>query len=256
MHEPCRLPLGTRRRKQQWTRRHNPHGRRTQSPRRASVAAPQRNGAKYAGHASCPGGPQAVHGQGARAGHGHGSRPAAPQPPAPPRPDADTRRLGRRRPFRRSVMPFHRHRALILLVIGDRVALAVTENQFASRSRSGFPGQAVGDDRWFPFLYPAVGQGFQQGRQSRLQLPRSPAHGGSISISKASTRRSTPHISGFSSSANAKVGPHQRDGVRLVRSLAAAGWDRRRLGDHLSALTAANKVKITAGLGGFSPTPQ
>jgi hypothetical protein len=146
---------------------------------------------------------------------------------------------------------------LILLVIGDRVALAVTENQFADQfQKQGFPVKPSVTIEGFPFLTQLLGKDFNKVDISASNVPVPLPTGGSISISSVHATINGLHISGFSSSANAKVDHITATAFVSFGALAAAGGIGGGSGITVTP-DGANKVKITAGLGGiFSDTEE
>jgi hypothetical protein len=146
---------------------------------------------------------------------------------------------------------------LILLVIGDRVALAVTENQFADQfQKQGFPVKPSVTIEGFPFLTQLLGKDFKKVDISASNVPVPLPTGGSISISSVHATIDGLHISGFSSSANAKVDHITATAFVSFGALAAAGGIGGGSGITVTP-DGANKVKITAGLGGvFSDTEE
>jgi hypothetical protein len=146
---------------------------------------------------------------------------------------------------------------LILLVIGDRVALAVTENQFADQfQKQGFPVKPSVTIEGFPFLTQLLGKDFNKVDISASNVPVPLPTGGSISISSVHATINGLHISGFSSSANAKVDHINATAFVSFGALAAAGGIGGGSGITVTP-DGANKVKITAGLGGiFSDTEE
>ena len=146
---------------------------------------------------------------------------------------------------------------LILLVIGDRVALAVTENQFADQfQKQGFPVKPSVTIEGFPFLTQLLGKDFNKVDISASNVPVPLPTGGSISISSVHATINGLHISGYSSSANAKVDHITATAFVSFGALAAAGGIGGGSGITVTP-DGANKVKITAGLGGiFSDTEE
>ncbi len=136
---------------------------------------------------------------------------------------------------------------LILLVIGDRVALAVTENQFADQfQKQGFPVKPSVTIEGFPFLTQLLGKDFNKVDISASNVPVPLPTGGSISISSVHATINGLHISGFSSSANAKVDHITATAFVSFGALAAAGGIGGGSGITVTP-DGANKVKITRG---------
>jgi hypothetical protein len=189
--------------------------------------------------------------------------PQSPQPPQPgaqwgppPSQQSRPRRAPRRRRVRRSVMAtFIVVVVLILLVIGDRVAAAITENAFASQFQSqGVPVKPSVSIEGFPFLTQLAAKDFKQVDISASNIPVNLPTGGSLSITSVHATVTGLHISGYSSSANAKVDHITATAFVSFGSLAAAGS----LGGTGVTLTQAgpNTVKITAGIAGLSDTEE
>ena len=184
--------------------------------------------------------------------------PQSPQPPqaggqwGPAQQQPGRRRAPRRRRMRRSVMvTFTIVVTVILLVIIDRVANAVTENAFASNFQSqGVPVKPSVDIQGFPFLTQLAAKDFNQVDISASNIPVNLPTGGTLSITSVHGTINGLHISGYSSSANAKVDHITATAFVSFGSLAAAGS----LGGTGVTLTQAgpNTVKITAGLGGIA----
>jgi len=144
---------------------------------------------------------------------------------------------------------------LILLVIGDRVAAAVTENAFASQFQSqGVPVKPAVNIEGFPFLTQLAAKDFNKIDISASNIPVNLPTGGTLSITSVHATVNGLHISGYSSSANAKVDHISATAFVSFGSLAAAGS----LGGTGVTLTQAgpNTVKITAGVAGLSDTEE
>jgi hypothetical protein len=189
-------------------------------------------------------------------GANQGQWPAQPlaQPPTRGR---GPRRRGPKRRVRRSVMAlFTVIVLLILLVIGDRVALAITDNAFADQFKSqGLPVKPSVSIKGFPFLTQLAAKDFNEVDISASNIPVAlPDNGGTLSITSANATVKGLHISGYSSSANAKVDQINATVFISFGALAAAGS----LGGTGVTLTQAgpNTVKITAGIAGLSDTEQ
>jgi LmeA-like phospholipid-binding len=187
-----------------------------------------------------------------------------PQSPQPPQPGAQwgqapsprMRRGQRRRRTRRWVMAVFTVVVLvILLVIGDRVANAITENAFASQfQKQGVPVKPSVDITGFPFLTQLAAKDFNKVDISASNIPVNLPTGGTLSITSVNATINGLHISGYSSSANAKVDHISATAFISFGSLAAAGS----LGGTGVTLTQAgpNTVKITAGVAGLSDTEE
>ncbi|HEY1820314.1 MAG TPA: LmeA family phospholipid-binding protein [Trebonia sp.] len=176
---------------------------------------------------------------------------AQPQPPAdqPPR----TRRRQRKRRVRRSFMAlFTVIVILILLVIADRVALAVTENDMAnSFTQNGFPVKPSVSIEGFPFLTQLAGKDFNKVDISASNVPAGP-----VTITSVNATITGMHISGFSSSASARVDKLTANAFISFGALAAAGGVGSGTGITVTP-AGPNTVKITAGVSGiFSDTEE
>ena len=183
---------------------------------------------------------------------GQGPWPPA-QPPAQPPVSARSRRRGRKRRVRRSVMAlFTIIVILILLVIGDRVALAVTENDMASQFQSnGLPVKPSVTIEGFPFLTQLAAKDFNKVDISASNVPAGP-----VTITSVNATINGLHISSYSSTASAKVDHMTATAFISFGALAAAGGVGGGTGITVTP-DGANKVKITAGLGGvFTDTEE
>jgi LmeA-like phospholipid-binding len=160
--------------------------------------------------------------------------------------------------MRRSVMAlFTVIVVLIVLVIGDRVACAITENQFADQfQKQGFPVKPSVTIEGFPFLTQLAAKDFHKVDISASNVPVPLPTGGNITISSVHATINGLHISGYSSSANAKVDQITASAFVSFGALAAAGG----IGDGTGITVkpdGTDKVKITAGIGGiFSDTEE
>jgi hypothetical protein len=140
---------------------------------------------------------------------------------------------------------------LILLVIGDRVALAVTENDMASQFRaSGLPVKPSVTIEGFPFLTQLAAKDFNKVDISASNVPAGP-----VTINSIHATINGLHISSYSSTASAKVDHMTATAFISLGALAAAGGVGGGTGITVTP-DGANKVKITAGLGGFSDTEE
>jgi hypothetical protein len=183
---------------------------------------------------------------------GQGPWPPA-QPPAQPPASPRSRRRGRKRRVRRSVMAlFTVIVLLILLVIGDRVALAVTENDMASQFQAnGLPVKPSVTIEGFPFLTQLAAKDFNKVDISASNVPAGP-----VTINSIHATINGLHISSYSSTASAKVDHMTATAFVSFGALAAAGGVGGGSGITVTP-DGTNKVKITAGLGGvFSDTEQ
>ncbi|MGH3299459.1 MAG: LmeA family phospholipid-binding protein, partial [Trebonia sp.] len=175
------------------------------------------------------------------------------QPPAQPPVSSRSRRRGRKRRVRRSVMAlFTVIVILILLVIGDRVALAVTENDMASQFQSnGLPVKPSVSIEGFPFLTQLAAKDFNKVDISASNVPAGP-----VTITSVHATIDGLHISSYSSTASAKVDHMTATAFISFGALAAAGGVGGGTGITVTP-DGASKVKITAGLGGvFSDTEE
>jgi hypothetical protein len=176
------------------------------------------------------------------------------QPPVqPPAPGAGFRRRGRKRKVRRSVMAlFAVIVILILLVIGDRVALAVTENQFAGQfQKQGFPAKPSVSIDGFPFLTQLAAKDFNKVNISANNVPAGP-----VTITSIHATINGMHISSFSSSASAKVDKLNANAFISFGALAAAGGLGGGTGITMTP-DGTDKLKISAGIGGvFTDTEE
>jgi hypothetical protein len=175
------------------------------------------------------------------------------QPPAQPPVSPRARRRGRKRRVRRSVMAlFTVIVLLILLVIGDRVALAITENDMASQFQSnGLPVKPSVTIEGFPFLTQLASKDFNKVDISASNVPAGP-----VTIDSIHATINGLHISSYSSTASAKVDHMTATAFISFSALAAAGGVGGGTGITVTP-DGANKVKITAGLSGvFSDTEE
>jgi hypothetical protein len=141
---------------------------------------------------------------------------------------------------------------LIVLVIGDRVACAITENDMAGQfTANGFPVRPSVDIEGFPFLTQLAAKDFHQVDISASNVPAGP-----VTISTVNATITGLHISGYSSSATATVDHLTARAFISFGALAAAGGLAGGSGITV-APDGTNKVKITAGIGGvFSDTEE
>ena len=141
---------------------------------------------------------------------------------------------------------------LILLVIGDRVALAITENDMASQFQAnGLPVKPSVTIEGFPFLTQLAAKDFNKVDISASNVPAGP-----VTINSIHATINGLHISSYSSTASAKVDHMTATAFISFGALAAAGGVGGGTGITVTP-DGANKVKITAGLGGvFSDTEE
>lgn len=171
--------------------------------------------------------------------------PSGPWPPAPP-PQAKgpkLRRNGKRRRRGWVITLFTVLVLIVLLVIGDRVACAVAENEFASQfQKQGLPVKPSVNIEGFPFLTQLAAKDFKTVDISMSNVPAGP-----VTIQSIKAKINGLHISGYSSSASAKVDHVTATAFIPFSALAAAGG---LPGGVTMKQDGPNKVKITAGLGG------
>ena len=173
----------------------------------------------------------------------------APQPPAnQPR----GRRGPRKRRVRRSVMAlFGVIVLLILLVIGDRVALAITENDMASQfQQNGLPVKPSVTIEGFPFLTQLAAKDFNKVDISGSNMPVPLPTGGNLSITSLKATINGLHISSYSSTASARVDQMNATVFVSFSALAAAGGIGDGTGLTFSQVN-TNTVKINASLAGL-----
>jgi hypothetical protein len=156
-------------------------------------------------------------------------------------------RLRRRRRVRRSVVVVFTVVVLaILLTIGDRVASAVAENDMASQfTANGFPVKPSVTIEGFPFLTQLVVKDFKKVDVSASNIPAGP-----VTIDSMHATITGMHVSGFSSSASARVDHITATAFVSFGALAAAGG----LGGGTGITVTQDgpdKLKITAGIGGI-----
>lgn len=133
---------------------------------------------------------------------------------------------------------------LILLVIGDRVANAITENQLASQFQSnGLPVKPNVTIEGFPFLTQLAAKDFKKVDINASNVPAGP-----VTITSVHATVNGLHFSSLSTNATAKVDHVTMTAFISFGALAAAG----QLGGNLVTITpdGPNKVKITVGVGG------
>jgi hypothetical protein len=167
---------------------------------------------------------------------GRGGQNAYPGAPAP-----------RRRRRRRWVIAlFGLIILLILLTIGDRVALAVAENQFADQAvKNGLPVKPSVTIEGFPFLTQLVARDFHRVDLSANNVPAGP-----VKITSVKATLNGMHLN--SSYNGATVDHLTATGFVSFSALASVG--------NVAGLTMTadgpDKVKITAGSGPFSDTEE
>jgi hypothetical protein len=141
---------------------------------------------------------------------------------------------------------------LILLVIADRVALAVTENAFASQiQQQGLPAKPNVTIQGFPFLTQLAAKDFNEVDISASNVPvQLPGGAGTLSITSINATIKGMHISSFSSSASARVDQMNATVFVSFGALTAAGGIGAGTGVTVTPVN-ADTVKISAGLGGI-----
>jgi hypothetical protein len=140
---------------------------------------------------------------------------------------------------------------LILLVIADRVALAVTENDMASQfQQNGLPVKPSVTIQGFPFLTQLVAKDFKQVDISASNVPVPLPTGGTLTISSIKATIDGLHISSYSSTATARVDQMNATGFVSFSALAAAAGVGGGTGITFSPVN-SNTVKITASLAGI-----
>jgi hypothetical protein len=160
----------------------------------------------------------------------------------------NVRRPRRPRRMRRSVTAIFVLIVLaIVLLIGDRVANAVAENEMASQfTANGFPVKPSVTIEGFPFLTQLVGKDFKKVDISANSIPAGP-----VTINGLKATITGMHISGYSSSATATIDHVTATAFISFGSIASAGG----LGDG-TGLTMVpdgpDKLKITASIGGIA----
>lgn len=136
--------------------------------------------------------------------------------------------------------------ALILLVIADRVALAVTENDFASSIQSnGLPVKPSVSIEGFPFLTQLLAKDFNQVDISASGVPAGP-----VTITSLHATLDGMHISSFSSTASARVDQFNATAFVSFGALEAAGGLTSTSGVTVTPVN-ANTVKVSASLAGL-----
>jgi hypothetical protein len=135
---------------------------------------------------------------------------------------------------------------LVLLVIGDRVALAITENAFASQFvTQGFPVKPSVDIEGFPFLTQLASKDFNKVDISASNVPAGP-----VTINSMHATINGMHISSFSSSASAKVDHITATAfINFGSILSATGIGD--IADVKVTQDGPDKLKLTADLGGI-----
>jgi len=135
---------------------------------------------------------------------------------------------------------------LILLVIGDRVALAITENDMAGQFvTNGFPVKPSVTIQGFPFLTQLAAKDFNQVDISASNVPAGP-----VTISSINATLKGMHISSYSSNATATVDQLNATAFISFGALASAGGLGGGTGITITP-EGTNTVKISASLGGI-----
>jgi hypothetical protein len=137
----------------------------------------------------------------------------------------------------------------VLLVVADRVACAITENQMASQiQQSGFPVKPHVSIEGFPFLTQLAAKDFNHVVVTASNVPEGP-----LTISSVSVNLLGMHISSFSSSASATIDTLNGTALITFGELASAG-------DVPSGITfgpdpgSSNAVNANISILGFSDT--
>jgi hypothetical protein len=134
---------------------------------------------------------------------------------------------------------------VILLVIADRVALAVTENDMAAQFQSnGFPVKPSVSIDGVPFLTQLVAKDFRTVNIAASDVPAGP-----VSITTVNAKVQGLHFTSLSSSARARADRVDATAFVSFGALAAAGGIGE--GNGITVTPAGpNTVKISAGIGG------
>jgi len=139
---------------------------------------------------------------------------------------------------------------LILLVIGDRVALAITENDMASQfQQNGLPVKPSVTIEGFPFLTQLASKDFNKVDISASNVPVPLPTGGNLSITSIHATINGLHISSYSSTASARVDHMTATVFVSFSALTAAGGVGGGTGLTVTPVN-ANTVKINASLAG------
>jgi len=134
---------------------------------------------------------------------------------------------------------------LILLVVADRVALAVTENEMASQFQSnGFPVKPSVTIQGFPFLTQLAGKDFKQVDISASNIPAGP-----VTISTVHATATGMHISGFSSNATATI-DHITATAFIANSALEGAGGLTSLANITATQAGNNILKVTASVAG------
>jgi len=134
---------------------------------------------------------------------------------------------------------------VVLLVIADRVALAVTENDMASQfQQNGLPVKPSVSIEGFPFLTQLAAKDFNKVDISASDVPAGP-----VTITSINATINGLHISSYSSTASARVDHISATAFVSFGALAAAGGVGSGTGITVTP-DGANTVKISAGIGG------
>jgi hypothetical protein len=157
-------------------------------------------------------------------------------------------RRPRRRRVRRSVWAFFVVLVLaIVLLIGDRVANAVAENQMASQfTANGLPVKPSVTIEGFPFLTQLAAKDFKKVDISASSIPAGP-----VTIDSLKATINGLHISGYSSNATATIDHMTATAFISFANIAGAGG----LGS-MAGITMVpdgpDKLKITASIAGIA----
>jgi hypothetical protein len=136
---------------------------------------------------------------------------------------------------------------LILLVIGDRVALAVTENDMASQfTQNGFPVKPSVSIQGFPFLTQLIAKDFHTVDISASNVPAGP-----VTITSINATIDGMHFTSFSSGASARADRFNATAFVSFGALAAAGGTGNGNGSGITVTPVGpDTVKISASIGG------
>ncbi len=134
---------------------------------------------------------------------------------------------------------------LILLVVADRVALAVTENDMANQFKTqGFPVKPSVTIEGFPFLNQLIGKDFKQVDISASNVPAGP-----VTITTVHATATGMHLSSLSSSATATVDKLTATAFVSDQSL-EGGAGLTDLANVTATQVGNNILKVSASLGG------
>jgi hypothetical protein len=139
---------------------------------------------------------------------------------------------------------------LVVLVVADRVALAVTENDMASQfQQQGFPTKPNVTIEGFPFLTQLLSKDFNKVDVSATNVPVPLPSGGTLTISSVKATVNGLHLSSLSTSATARVDKLNASAFISYSALTAAGGIAGVGGVQVSRVN-NDTAKITASLAG------